>query len=387
MISPALNLQLLEQQYGGVLKGDLSAVAVRQIITDSRKVKPGDCFIALVGEHMNGHDYIDQALVKGAKQVVTDRPLDISADVLQWIVTDTTRALGHMAQAHRAKYKGKVFALTGSAGKTTVKSLLHSVLSEVASTAATKGNFNNHIGVPYTLLDLQQEDMAVIEMGASGPNEIAYLCELAKPDVTLITNILPAHLEGFGSIDGVAKAKQEIYKALPESGVAIINLDEPYSRQWLAELNEISTLCFSRDKNNSQADVYLKSFSVDECGSLTVEVCDKSSNDELQVKTQLVGEHNLSNVLAVVASAKAMGLSLAQMQKGLELFQPVAGRMQVHNLPQGFVVDDSYNANPAAVKAGIDFICQQTVKPILALGAMGELGESSEEMHLSLIHI
>jgi UDP-N-acetylmuramoyl-tripeptide--D-alanyl-D-alanine ligase len=349
-----------------------------QVNTDTRTLNQGDLFVALRGEKFDAHDFIYQAVAKNPVGLVVEKFFP-EISLPQLVVSDCLLALGQIAAFNRQLFAGPVIAITGSSGKTTVKTMLASILQEAGNTHATKGNFNNHIGVPLTLLQLNADhQFAVIEMGASGPNEIAYLCELAKPHVSMINNVMPAHIAGFGSIEGVAKAKGEIYQALEASGVAVINMDDQFSGFWIHSLIRSSVIRVSLQQST---DCYATDIQLH---TDTVEFVLHHQKDLCPISLQVPGEHNICNALMSAACAIAVGVDLKKIQRGLKNFSPVSGRMSRHIGINGVdIIDDSYNANPGSVRAAIDVLAKLP-KGVLVLGDLAELGEEAEKLHSQL---
>ncbi|MEZ5502637.1 MAG: UDP-N-acetylmuramoyl-tripeptide--D-alanyl-D-alanine ligase [Halioglobus sp.] len=346
------------------------------VSTDSRTVQPGDLFVALRGDHFDGHDYLAQVASAGAVAALVSRDLDLPLSRLQ--VDNTQRALGLLGAYNRSLYSGPLVAITGSSGKTTVKNMVSAVLSRRGETLATEGNFNNEIGVPLTLLRLRPGlQFAVVEMGAAKAGDIAWLCELARPTVSLLLNAMSAHLDGFGSIEGVAAAKGEIFDGLQQSDVAIINADQPWAKQWRKRAGAATVLDFGLEQAAAISARGIQSRGV-EGTSFTA----STPVGDMAIRLLLPGLHNVTNALAAVAVGLACKLSLTEIRDGLEGLQPVDGRLRTLRSPQGAVViDDCYNANPGSVRAAIDVLADCPGRRVLMLGTMLELGVNSSALH------
>ncbi|GGY62744.1 UDP-N-acetylmuramoyl-tripeptide--D-alanyl-D-alanine ligase [Cellvibrio zantedeschiae] len=354
-------------------------VAFTNVNTDTRTLVAGDLFVALRGENFDAHNFLQQAAAKNVCGLVVEK-FDPSVNLPQLIVKDTLLALGQIAAMNRNAFNKPVLAITGSSGKTTVKTMLADILRECGDVHATKGNLNNHIGVPLTLLQLNaNHDFAVIEMGASAIGEIEYLCSLARPQVTMINNVMPAHIAGFGSIEGVAKAKGEIYQGLTSADIAVVNIDDKFSAQWLVNLNAPATRV---SLHNTQADCYSEkiTFSADSV-AFDLVIHDK----KIPVSINALGEHSVRNALMAAAMAHAVGASLESIKQGLGNFSAVGGRMSRHiGTNQSLIIDDSYNANPGSVRVAIDVLAARNGKRILVLGDLAELGANAESLHAQL---
>ena len=349
--------------------------------TDSRTLAKGDLFVALRGERFDAHDFIHDVVAKNPCGLVVERFFpDIKLP--QLVVSDSLLALGQIAALNRSLFMRPIIAITGSSGKTTVKTLLSGILAECGSTHATKGNFNNHIGVPLTLLQLEaHHEFAVIEMGASGPGEIEYLCSIAKPQITMVNNVMAAHIQGFGSLQGVARAKGEIYTALPTTGTAVVNIDDRFAPDWLAALAKANRRVIRVSFQNRDADCFAQDIEPS-ANSIEFSISLHGSSSHVSVNAQ--GEHNVRNALMAAACASAVGASLQKIKQGLANFAPVAGRMSRHLGFNGAqIIDDSYNANPGSVRAAIDVLAQ-TAQGILVLGDLGELGSEAPQLHAEL---
>jgi UDP-N-acetylmuramoyl-tripeptide--D-alanyl-D-alanine ligase len=365
-----IRLQLSD--LAGVLGCPMPAaeVAVEAIVTDSRKVHHGALFAALPGANVDGHDYAASAVKLGATALLVTRPL--SLDVPQLVVADVLLALGKLAAMLRQRIDPMVVGITGSNGKTTVKEMLASILALEAPVLATCGNYNNELGVPLSLFGLEpRHRYAVLEMGASKPGDIAYLAGIAKPDVGLITNIGPAHLRGFGSEEGVAQAKGEIFSALPAAGWAIINADEPWSELWAGMNSAGHSLTFGSQPGS---DVQV----VENNGRSRI----LTPAGEFDLRPSLPGRHNLLNAAAAAAAALSLDVGLAKIQQGLESVKPVPGRLNLLRTNAGWtVLDDTYNANPASLYSALQVLSGMQGTPWLVLGDMKELGSGSHKMH------
>lgn len=350
-----------------------------QVNTDTRSLVAGELFIALRGERFDAHHFIAQAAEKKPCALVVERFFP-EIHLPQLVVSDSLLALGQIAALNRHLFAGSLVAITGSSGKTTVKTLVAAILSEMGETHFTKGNFNNHIGVPLTLLQIDSHhQFAVVEMGASALGEVAYLCSLGKPQVAMINNVMPAHLEGFGSIEGVAQAKGEIYSGLVSGGTAVVNMDDQFSSQWLAALHDKNIITVALD--NPRADCFATNilYTPD---AIAFDL--HWLGEVVPVSVNAQGEHSVRNVLMASACAFAVGATAQHIQQGLANFSPVAGRMSRHKGVQGsLVIDDSYNANPGSVRAAIDVLAQHT-HGILVLGDLAELGADAAEQHAAL---
>jgi UDP-N-acetylmuramoyl-tripeptide--D-alanyl-D-alanine ligase len=352
-------------------------VALCGVSTDSRTIARGELFVALTGERFDGHDFVAEVEGRGAAALLCSRPVRASVPVLQ--VVDTERALGAVARLHRQLFTGVLVALTGSAGKTTTKEMIAAILAQAGQVHATRGNLNNEIGVPLTLLGLEPGvRFAVIEMGAGKPGDIDYLAQIARPDVALVTNALPAHLERLGSIEEVAYTKGAIYAALPQSGVAVLNIDDAFAAQWLARIGARRVVRVS-GRGDPAADVRAREVVIERgMASFTLEM----PGESLHIALGLPGVQQVANVVAAAGVAVALGLGAAAVSAGLEVLRGVTGRMQPVTTRAGCtVIDDTYNANPGSAFAAIDTLASFPGTRALVMGNMAELGASAAELH------
>ncbi|HLD08687.1 MAG TPA: UDP-N-acetylmuramoyl-tripeptide--D-alanyl-D-alanine ligase [Methylophilaceae bacterium] len=356
-------------------------VLFNSVGTDSRSLSRGQLFVALKGEHFDGHAYVQQSLSQGAlaAMVSVDQP-GLSPILL---VKDTRLSLGDLAAYWRRKFAIPLVAITGSNGKTTVKEMLASILhahtGDAGSVLATQGNLNNDIGLPLTLLKLRQHHRyAVVEMGMNHAGEISYLTTIGRPTAALINNATSAHLAGLGSVEEIAKAKGEIFEGLAADGIAVINADDAFAPLWkkLAAPHQIMT------------------FGLDTAADVSAVYQLKADGSDIQIhalqgvaKTYLPvpGLHNVRNALAAAAVALAMQIPLATVAKGLAGFSGVKGRLQHKTGINGaLVIDDTYNANPASMKAAIDVLATRPEEKLLVLGDMAELGSEAAKMHAEI---
>lgn len=366
-----MDLEIIAALLGGSnIKGQ-----VRGVTIDSRTVKPGELFIALRGERFDGHDFIEQAAHQGAVAVICEHPATGLA-IPQITVKDSLAALASLAAHHRQSIHCPVIALTGSNGKTSVKEMIAAILPQPSH--ATPGNFNNHIGAPLSVLQLTpQHRYAVFELGASHIGEIAYTVALVKPQIALINNIAPAHIEGFGSIDGVARAKGEIYEGLPPDGTAVVNNDDNYAHFWDEIIATKNVLRFGLHKAQ---DVTAENLIFDEHGCAQFTLILPQGREKINLQTP--GEHSVRNALAAASCCYAAGIASNEIAAGLERFTGVKGRMCYQQGINGSVIiDDSYNANLRSVLAAIEVLAKRAGKRILVLGDMGELGAWTQEHH------
>jgi UDP-N-acetylmuramoyl-tripeptide--D-alanyl-D-alanine ligase len=349
-------------------------VMFRGVSTDTRTLVEGNLFVALEGPNFDGHDYLEQARCKGAAAVAVRRTDSESFPQLE--VEDTRLALGSLAAHWRSRFNLPLVAVTGSNGKTSVKEMLAAILRGCGDTLVTQGNFNNDIGVPHTLFRLSEKHQyAVVELGANHPGEIAYLAGLVKPTVAVVNNAGPAHLEGFGSIEGVARAKGELFDCAGADTVCVINADDVYADLWRNLVGSRKRLEFGLD---ARADVTAE-WQGDVSGSDLRLI---TADAEAETRIALPGRHNVMNALAATAATLAMGIELPVIAEGFSMVEPVRGRWQTQPGLSGCqLIDDTYNANPASLEAGLELLSNAAGETWLVLGDMGELGGDGDALH------
>jgi len=380
----ALTLGDLAQTAGGRLVG--ASLPFNSVSTDSRALINGALFVALKGPNFDGHEFVATALQRGAVGALVERELPLA--IPQVVVGDSLRALSQFAQAWRREFAIPVIGITGSNGKTTTKEIIGAILSRSGSQLGpclvTQGNLNNHIGVPLTLMRLNSEQRsAVIEMGANHQGEIAALSALAEPTIGIVTNAGAAHLEGFGGLDGVARGKGELFRALSPAGVAIVNADDAFADFWRETTRAQHVYTFGLVQ---AADFWAR--------GVRTQTNTSGFQFEFELMTPvgsractlaLAGLHNLRNALGAAAVAHAAGATLDDIVNGLADMRAVSGRLNFLPALQGaFLLDDSYNANPSSLRAGIDVLCSSAGDHWLVLGDMLELGAGSDELHAEM---
>jgi UDP-N-acetylmuramoyl-tripeptide--D-alanyl-D-alanine ligase len=349
--------------------------AFNGVSTDTRSIREGELFVALSGPNFDGNKFVSQAHSKGAAGAVVASL--VQEDIAQITVDDTRIALGRLAAAWREENSLTVVGVTGSNGKTTLKELVAACLSSVASTLATEGNLNNDIGVPLMLSRIEEShQFAVLEMGANHAGEIAYLTGLVKPDVVAITNAAAAHLEGFGSIEGVAHAKAEILQGEPRPSVAVLNADDQYYEYWLSLVEDVDLVSFGLGE-----DADIRADQIETAAGqthFTLHLLDTT----IEIALPLPGEHNVRNACAAAAIATALDVPPETIKAALEAVNPVSGRMTPLRGRHGAALyDDSYNANPLSVIAAAEFVASLPGESWMILGDMFELGEDAARIH------
>ncbi|MGR7919899.1 UDP-N-acetylmuramoyl-tripeptide--D-alanyl-D-alanine ligase [Zobellella denitrificans] len=364
-----LSLEQLAQASGGELRGADGTILA--VTTDSRQPMVAGClFVALAGERFDGHDFAAQAVAQGAAALLVERWLAL--DLPQIKVADTRLALGVLGGLVRDQSQARFLAITGSCGKTTVKEMAAAILRQKGKVLATRGNLNNEIGVPLTLCELTPDtEYAVVELGANHIGEIAWTSSLTRPHVALINNVEASHLEGFGSLEGIARAKGEIYDGLEPGGVAIANGDSPFCALW----KEKHPLVYFGEHREYEA----RQIGLDKAGCAHFRLL--TPKGEVAVQLPVPGKHNVANALAAAAATEALGATLEEIAAGLAAFGSAKGRLQVWTRGGLTLLDDTYNASVASVLAGLDTLASLPGHRIFVFGDMAELGDYSREMH------
>src|SRR5208283_3238057 len=375
---------LAEAAGGEIFSGD-PGLQVRAISTDTREIAPGDCFIALPGENHDGHAFVSDAIRKGAAAVIVSEPIvvprDTSAAVIR--VGDTLYALGELARRHRMKFDIPVIAVSGSNGKTSTKEMIAAIFSRTRNVLKNKGNFNNLIGLPLTLLGLSEKHgVAVVEMGINVSGEMERLAQIGSPTAAIITNIHPAHLKGLGSLEGILEEKGKLWKSLDSDGVAVVNLDDPMLSHFAEQIKARKITCSLR---NGAADVSVCSQIVISEGKTSFRI--NAGGFEIPVSLPVMGIHHAQNALAATAAALSTGASAKDVEAGLSGYSLAKQRMNCMRLRNGGVlVDDTYNANPASMIAAVEAVLSASSgNPFVAvLGEMRELGQDSPALHFEV---
>lgn len=349
------------------------------VSTDSRSLRRGQLFVALKGPNFDGNLYVEEAAAKGAAGALVQRRTECVLPQVE--VDDTRRALGDYARSWRQNFDIPLVAVTGSNGKTTIKEMAASILRQRGPVLATRGNLNNEIGVPLSLLEIGQESIAaVIELGANHPGEIDYLARIALPTVGVVSNAGPAHLEGFGSLEGVARAKGELFAALGPADVAVYNADDRFAELWVELIGRRQKLSFGIEE---QAD--FSAGEIDQrmtAAGIETQFRMHCVAGDCDVRLPFAGQHNVRNALAAAAAAWSAGASLDDIREGLQATSAVAGRLQIRTGYHGSIIlDDTYNANPGSLKAALAVQKTMPGEAWLVLGDMGELGDGASQRH------
>ncbi len=367
---------------GGKFVSGAPGTCFGNVSTDTRSIEKGDLFLALSGVNFDGAEFAHEAYGKGAGGIIVDSELEEELDIPVVLVQDSQWALGDLAAYRRSAMADlKVVGITGSSGKTTVKEMCGAILNQEYNVLKTEGNFNNLIGMPLSLLPVTNEhDVAILEMGMNRMGEIARMTEIADPDIACIVNVQAAHLAGLGTIDGVARAKGELFKGCKSWSVLCVNYDDKYVRAIARETSQ-DTVPFGRHR-----DAYVRATHVKNNGEQGMTFTLHVGKERLRINLKIIGEHNVANSLAAVAISHAAGLSIEQIVKGLQSFEPYDKRMQLENIGGMKIVNDCYNANPSSMMAAFDAVqaMKGKHKSIAILGDMLELGDASGKAHRHL---
>ena len=361
------------------------------VSSDSRSLAPGELFVALIGPRFDAHEFVAAAAARGAAGAVVSRRVD--AALPQIVVADTLRALQDAAAAWRTQFALPVVAVAGSNGKTTSKELVAAMLGEAGACHATRGNLNNHIGVPLTLLALEpQHRAAVVEIGANVAGDVAALVPLVRPTVGLVTNAGAEHLEGFGDLEGVARAEGELFAGLEPGATAVINDDDPYAALWRGQSRAGRALSFGLSSSaDFRAEGLVTRVRAGRGAAIAPELVQEftlvTPSGRIALKLALAGRHNVVNALGAAAAAHAAGASLAAIAAGAARMRPVAGRLQLRAAQgEALLLDDSYNANPSSLTAGLAVLAELPGERWLVLGDMAELGAHARAAHVAAGH-
>ena len=368
-------LAAVAKQVSGTLLG--ADAAFGRVSIDTRKLDSGALFVAIPGERFDGNDFVPDAHARSAAGAVVSRPADVPLPQVR--VHDTRGALSGMARGWRENFPIPVVAVTGSNGKTTVKELIAGILGRSHEVCVTRGNLNNDLGVPLTLMELgDHHEILVIELGANHAGEIAALSQLVSPTVGVITNAGAAHLEGFGSIDGVAHAKGELLDHLSAAGTAILNADDPYCSAWRRRSRAATVLTFGFDPS-ADSTVRGEVAEISEGSAFTLALPDGTA---VELTLPLRGRHSVLNALAAAAASFAVGVSADGIHAGLCNARPVSGRLnRIRGLGGAAIIDDTYNANPNSTCAALDYLRGCGGRRVFVLGDMAELGPDAAELH------
>ena len=376
-----LTLEEIAGFSNGVVNHDKYSCAIRSISTDTRKLEKGSLFVALEGERFDGHDYVIDALASGASAAMVSKKahFDDDQDLPLIRVEDTLIGLQKLARSYRGSLKVRGIGVTGSNGKTSTKDIIKSVLSQSYSVSATEGNYNNHIGLPLTLLETKETDaFGVWEMGMSNPGEIGLLAGIAQPDIGIITNIGVAHIENMGSQDSIAQEKGDLVERVSSNGYVVLNAEDEYSMS-IAQRTSAETIMVGFDYGDVRADIIS-----DDGFSTRFKLTGEGCNEEISLP--FPGRHMILNSLMAIAVGLREGMSVDVIKRGLLKTELSSGRLQIKDINKVTYIDDTYNANPDSVIAALE--CLKNVKSkgrkFAVLGEMAELGEDVERYHMGV---
>lgn len=367
---------IIKATNGQLISGNLTTI-VNSISTDSRTLKEGDLFVALIGERFDGHDFIKQAIERGAIGFIVSKEIDQDIGCIIK-VADTLHALGDIAKLYRERFNIPVIGITGSNGKTTTKDMIASVLQEKYKILKSEGNLNNTIGLPLTVFNLSKShEILVLEMGISIPGEMSRLVEIAKPNIAVITNISPTHLEFLGSVEGVVAEKSILARS---TDVGVLNADDPNVAN-IRDGIKGKTIFYGIKE---PADVMADDIDVDQYGKPKFRLIVKTNIEgEIDIHIPLIGRHNVYNALRAASVGAIFGIELSLIKKALEMYQPMSMRMQRLDIEGITIIDDTYNSNPASLIAAVDFLLtmNNSRRKVLVVGDMLELGKHSDKLH------
>lgn len=382
-----------EQVLENFLYNDLCVASILDIMvsTDTRHLNVGDIFVALNGPNFTGDNFISIAAERGARAAIV-HTVNPEVSIPQLAVADTLVALTDLARLKRQATSAKVIAITGSAGKTSVKGMLRTICDAYvknnetdmahSTVVSTQGNLNNHIGVPLTILSITSEtQILIVEAGTSGVGEIAHLAHIIQPHIAVINNIAETHIENFGSVDAIAKEKSALYTHSDLSCLCVVNLDDHYANYFYQQIDNRQVMGYSLTSNHQDADITAEKIHTNTQGFPAFTLC--TLNSKSTVALNVVGEHNVANALAASSCALALGFDTKSIELGLRQYMGITGRMNVHYVDDYVVVDDTYNASPKSMCAAIDYLSSQR-NSILILGDMGELGEFASQAHMDV---
>lgn len=373
-----MQLSAVADQIRGKLIGD--DTSFNSVAINTRSMDAGDLYVAIKGLNFDGNDFVEEAEKNGASGAIVERQVD--AKLPQVLVENTKIALGKLAQLNRRRSKAVIIGITGSQGKTTVKEMVGLILALAGDTLVTKGNLNNDIGVPLTLLELvNTHRYGVIEMGANHAGEIGYSVELVEPNIAIITNAAQVHIEGFESLKGVAEAKGEIIDGVQTDGTVILNADDQFFESWKQRAGRKRIVSFSLQ--NPDHEYFATDITTHDMAGVKFEL--RAKGEIIAITLPLLGKHNVNNAVAAAAVAMEVGAGIDQVAKGLGSMRPVIGRLfPLKGLNQGGLIDDSYNASPSSFRAAIDVLAEFDGYRILVMGDMSELGDETRTAHEEL---